>query len=254
LSIVNQEKTDKQEVEGIPRNPRIKIGFEKQEFDFFFQWIAGSQTHGGSEVSEIFYAADQIKKNGANEESWRQAWDQLGQRVEAPADQSLEKGHNISARESYLRAYTYYRAPLLFISPIDKIERCRKRYRKAQNCFQQAANLFSPPIERVEIPFGNRFLPGYFAKVDQRNKPRKTLLMIGGGDTFAEDLYAYIVPAGIKRGYNVLFVDLPGQGILPAEDLHMRPDAEVPFSTVVDISSPGLSPLRIGLKPVLPVV
>lgn len=147
---------------------------------------------------KFFTLQTRSKKNGANEESWTQAWDQLGQRVEARADQSLEKGHNISARESYLRAYTYYRAPLLFISPIDEIERYRKRYRKAQNCFQQAANLFSPPIERVEIPFENRFLPGYFAKVDQGNKPLKTLLMIEGGDTFAEDLYAYIVPACIK--------------------------------------------------------
>jgi alpha-beta hydrolase superfamily lysophospholipase len=50
------------------------------------------------------------------------------------------------------------------------------------------------------------------------------------GDTFAEDLYGYIVPAATKRGYNVLFADLPGQGLLPAAGMPMRYDAEVPFS------------------------
>ena len=39
-------------------------------------------------------------------------------------------------------------------------------------------------------------------------------MMFGGGDTFVEDLYFYIGPAGLERGYNVVIVDLPGQGIL----------------------------------------
>ncbi|MGC9398331.1 MAG: alpha/beta hydrolase family protein [Anaerolineae bacterium] len=218
--------------ESLPRDPRIRMAFKKQEFDFFFQWIAGSQTHGGAEVGEIFYTAAQIR--GGDEEDWTRAWDALAERVEARAERSLASGHNVSARESYLRAYTYYRAPLLFISPLHEIERYRARYEKAQARFQKAAPLFDPPLERVEVPFEGNVLPGYFAKPAADDAPRKTLMMFGGGDTFAEDLYAYIVPAGLKRGYNVLFVDLPGQGMLPAEGMPMRADAEVPFSTVVD--------------------
>ena len=114
--MVETERTSGSKVEGIPRNPRINYTFEKEEFDFFFQWIAGSQTNGGSEVGEILYAADQVKKGGGDEEAWTASWDELGQRVEARGDRSLEGGHDVSARESYLRAYTYYRAPLLFIS------------------------------------------------------------------------------------------------------------------------------------------
>jgi hypothetical protein len=57
------------------------MAFKKQAFDFFFQWIAGSQTYGGSEVGEIFYAASQIK--GGDEDDWIEAWDALGARVEA---------------------------------------------------------------------------------------------------------------------------------------------------------------------------
>jgi alpha-beta hydrolase superfamily lysophospholipase len=94
--------------------------------------------------------------------------------------------------------------------------------------------LHTPPIETFEIPFEDGALSGYFLKPDDDMKPRKTLMMFGGGDTFVEDLYFYIGPAGLKRGYNVFIVDLPGQGILPYGDLVMRADAEVPLKAVVD--------------------
>lgn len=58
--------------------------------------------------------------------------------------------------------------------------------------------------------------------------------MVGGSDTFIEDLYFYIGPAVLKRDYNVLLVDLSGQGRLPFDGLPMGPDAEVPIEAVVD--------------------
>lgn len=92
----------------------------------------------------------------------------------------------------------------------------------------QAAPLFDPPVEPCPIPFEGKSLPAYFLRPDSSGRQRKTLIMIGGGDTFVEDLILYIGPAALKRGCNVLVVDLPGQGILPSEGLPMRPDAEGP--------------------------
>jgi pimeloyl-ACP methyl ester carboxylesterase len=217
---------------GVPRNPRIKFHFKREELDFFFQWITGAQTHGGTEVGECFYVASRV--NERDPASWILEWSELGERVEARARTSLEKGHRISARESYLRCYAYYRAPLLFISPIHEREQYLAHYRRAQTCFRKAAALFEPPFEHVEIPFEDTVLPGYFLKPDDSSIKRKTLIMIGGGDTFVEDLYAYIGPAGLKRDYNVLLVDLPGQGVLPFEGHIWRSDYEAPMKTVVD--------------------
>ena len=109
------------------------------------------------------------------------------------------RGHLVSARESYLRAYSYYRAPLAFLSPIEHPERFRSQYAHARACFRRAASLFDPPIEPVDIPFEGTNLPAYLIAPRTDGTPRKTLIMAGGGDTFVEDLYAYIGPAATKR-------------------------------------------------------
>jgi pimeloyl-ACP methyl ester carboxylesterase len=77
-------------------------------------------------------------------------------------------------------------------------------------------------------------LPGYFRKAKDGEGPTKTLIMIGGGETFAEDLFFYIAPQAYERGYNFLTVDLPGQGLLPSEGKTFRPDMNVPMKAVVD--------------------
>ena len=73
--------------------------------------------------------------------------------------------------------------------------------------------------------------------------------MIGGGETFAEDLFFYIAPQTYDRGYNFMTVDLPGQGLLPLEGKTFRPDMNVPMKAVVDyaLSRPDVDPRQLGL-------
>lgn len=216
---------------GLPRNPRLTYRFQNRAFEFFFQWILGAQTHGGVELGECFYAASEIQDGSP--ESWYTAWAKLAQRVEKRAQTSFSNGHVVSAREAYQRAYVYYRAAPAFLSP-RKDSRYQELWHKAQACFRQAAALFDPPIQPVAIPFENSHLPGYFLQPEVGGATRPTLIMVGGADTFAEDLYFYIGPAALKRGYNLLLVDLPGQGGLPFEGLVMRADSEIPMTAVVD--------------------
>ncbi|HEX2909767.1 MAG TPA: alpha/beta fold hydrolase [Chloroflexia bacterium] len=232
--------------EGLPRNPVIRFHFRFPIFDFFFQWLLGAQTHGGSETGEAFYVASKIRN--ADAESWIQEWQALARRVEARAETSFKQAHYVSAREAYLRAYTYNRAPLAFMSPYRDSLRYQSCYRKAQACFRQAVALLNPPGEIIEIPFEGRNLPGYFFTPDASPTRRKTLIMIGGADTFVEDLYAYIGPAALKRSYNLLIVDLPGQGNLPFAGLVWRTDAEAPMKAVVDyaLSRPEVDPERLA--------
>lgn len=223
-----------------------KYHFENDTMDMMFQWALGAQTHGGSEIGETFCAARRIQDGDPG--SWVKEWTALAQRVEARGEAALKKGHRVSARESFLRAYTYYRLPNCFISPLKDLPLYRQCYEKAHSCFRRMIPLMDVPLAPFQIPFEGKALPGYFLRAGKEGEKRKTLIMIGGGDTFVEDLYAYIGPAGLKRGYNVLIVDLPGQGILPADGLPMRHDSEVPMKAVVDfaLSLPEVDPDRLA--------
>jgi alpha-beta hydrolase superfamily lysophospholipase len=213
------------------RTSDVHYHFRSQGFEFVFQLILGMQTHGASEVGESFFAASQIKDG--DPASWMRAWHALAQRVEKRAASSLERGHLVSAREAYLRAYTYERAAFAFIDPFEESE-VTSLWQHAVQCFRQGAKLLVPPIEIVQIPFEGNVLPAYFLKPLGQSGRSKTLLMIGGADTFVEDLYFFIGPAAQKRDYNVLIVDLPGQGALPYQGLTWRSDAEIPIAAVLD--------------------
>jgi dipeptidyl aminopeptidase/acylaminoacyl peptidase len=134
------------------------------------------------------------------------------------------------------------------ISPRNEAATWRTHFERSRALFKEAAVLFEPVMEYLEIPFEDTVLPGYFLKSDRSDTPRKTLLMIGGGETFAEDLYFYIAPAAIARGYNFMTVDLPGQGGLPLEGVYFRPDVETPMKTVVDyaLGRPEVDPSRLA--------
>ncbi len=215
---------------GLAERTTVTFRFDQDDFEFFFQWLAGAQTHGGSEVGESFYAASQIADGDV--EGWVREWSSLADRVEARARSSSAGGHRVSAREAFLRAYFYRRAPLAFMHPTDA--RYRPTYQAARELFREGAALADPVIEPFQIPFEGANLTGYLMRPGGNAVPRKTIMMFGGGDTFVEDLYFYLGPAGTERGYNVVVADLPGQGILPADGLVMRADVEVPMAAIVD--------------------
>lgn len=205
--------------------------FNDPDMDFHFgNLILGATVNKGVETGEAFYAASRIKDGDAA--SWQQEWYELAQRVEKRAEEAIKAGHKVSARDLLQRAGYYYRLSLLSMLP-DNPE-FSKRALKGRDLLRQAGKLFSPPVEYIEIPFADTVLPGYFRKAATGDKPAKTLLMIGGGETFAEDLFFYLMPQAHARGYNFLCIDLPGQGLLPLEGHTFRPDMYIPLKAVVD--------------------
>ena len=152
----------------------------------------------------------------------------------------------MSARDQLQRASYYYRISLLSILPNDP--RLKERALKSRSLMKKAGELFDPPMEYFEIPFEGTVLPGYFRKAGAGTKPAKTLIMIGGGETFAEDLFFYIAPQTYDRDYNFMTVDLPGQGLLPLEGKTFRPDMNVPMKAVIDyaLSRPDVDPKQLA--------
>ncbi|MGE4557543.1 MAG: alpha/beta hydrolase family protein [Desulfovibrionaceae bacterium] len=219
--------------------------FEDGDMDFhFINLILGSTINGGVEIGEAFYVASQIKDGDSA--SWQKEWFEMAERVEKRGLKSLAEGHTVSARDQLLRAANYYRISLLGMTASNP--EFKKRGMKCRELMKKAGPLFDPPLEYFEIPFEGAVLPGFFRKANNSPKPNKTLIMIGGGETFIEDLFFYIAPQAYARGYNFMAVDLPGQGMLPAEGKVFRTDNEVPMKAVVDyaLSRKDVDPKRLA--------
>ena len=97
---------------------------------------------------------------------------------------------------------------------------------------KKAGALFDPPVSILRSPSGT-VLPGYFRKA-AAGEDAKTLIMVGGGETFAEDLYFYIMPQTHDQGYNFMTVDLPQAGYARPRGRTFRPDMNVPMKAVID--------------------
>lgn len=99
----------------------------------------------------------------------------------------------------------------------------------------KAIPLMEKKIEPISIPYEKTTLPGYFLKADNSDTQRKTLIITGGYDSPAEELYFFSAVAAIDRGYNCIIYDGPGQGsALIEKELTLRPDWENVVTPVVD--------------------
>ncbi|GAB6126464.1 acetylxylan esterase [Humidesulfovibrio idahonensis] len=209
----------------------VRYHFQDADMDFTFgSVVLGTVGNGGAESGEAFAVAARIKDGDAA--SWQEQWLKMAQLVEARGEKSLSGGHKVSARQQFLRASNYYRIGLLAMLPGDP--RLPRAGKKSRELMRKAGALMEPPLEYFEVPFEGAVLPGYFRAAKADGRPHKTLLMLGGGETFAEDLVFYIMPQAIQRGYNFVTVDLPGQGLMPLGGKHFRPEMWKPVKAVVD--------------------
>jgi len=220
----------------------------KSNFDSYFTRVMGRGNYGGSAVGECYETASRIVDGDFL--SFTNAWEVTAKRVEAIAWDCLKKGHKVSARDAFLRAITYWGATTMYVALDDP--RHHTSYERERICFREAAKLFDPPIETIEIPYENgRTLPGYFLHGGPAGEKRPTVLVLGGGDSALEELYG-VSPAGaVKRGYNAIMFEIPGQKAMFHDypDLFFRPDAEVPIGYAVDyaLTRPEVDPERLAL-------
>ncbi|HTE85917.1 MAG TPA: alpha/beta fold hydrolase [Dehalococcoidia bacterium] len=225
----------------------MKVLFENAEYDGQLLRALSYTYYGGADIGECLTTARRITEG--DDDSWYREWTATADRVHSAAEASLAAGRRISAREAYLRASNYYRAAYAFLyrAPVDP--RALAALIRHGEAFRQAIALFSPPGEQVAIPYEDATLPGYLYRVDSTGTPRATLLVTGGYDGTAEEGYFSVVGA-LRRGYNALCFDGPGQGtVLFTQHLHMRPDWEQVVTPVVDylLTRPEVDGRRIVL-------
>jgi pimeloyl-ACP methyl ester carboxylesterase len=214
----------------LAQRSQATLHFAHKDMDYYLSWIMGRALYDGSDIDECMATAHQIQNGDV--QSWQQVWLQLAARTEERAHTALARGESTAARAAYLQACTYYRAPLFLMQPhaVD----FHHTVRKMRACFREAADLSDPPIECIEVPFQGQLLSGYLWKADRGIQQRPTLVVCGGIETFAEDCYFMVGPTGPQRGYTMLAVDLPGQGLSPDQGLHFEARMERSVKVVID--------------------
>lgn len=224
---------------------KVRVHFKNDDMDFIFQWVLGNGKFGGLDPGEAFYLASRI--TDGDPASWIGEFRAYGDRLDQIASKLEQQGRPRSAGETAMKAFSCYRAAVQFGSPKDSdFEELIHLFKSS---FRRGGALLNLPLEAVRIPFEGKYLPGYFLRAEDAAPHTPTLIVIGGADTYCEDLYAFAGLAGRRRGYHTLMVDLPGQGDTPLQGLHFTYDYERPVREVVDhlVARPEVDAERIAI-------
>ncbi|MDR3573283.1 MAG: alpha/beta hydrolase [Anaerolineaceae bacterium] len=216
------------ENEIIIKRQKFNTRFKNGDMDFMFNWAVGVSQIIGMSPSQIFYALHDIKDG--DPKGWREGLSHQASLLSGQAKSLLANNQRVAAGQAYLGAAYAYRAAIQYTSP--KSQEFMDWAQEMERVFQEGIKLLGVPICPIEVPYAGKSLAGYYLEQDDTARP--VLVMIGGGDTFREDLFYFAGYPGWKRGYNVLMVDLPSQGLMPARGLTMQADMAAPIIAALD--------------------
>jgi hypothetical protein len=213
--------------------------FKNDDFNFLTEIALGSVYQQAADVGEVLTTADRIHDGKAR--SWVDEWTATAGRLEQEAIASAGHGCTYSAARQYLRASLYYSVatysadgtgdPALFASLWEK-------HRAAWDKFVDLGELGGSAAMRIEIPYEDTTLPGYFFRSGAAGEPRRTLVFNNGSDGSVVSAWTGGMADALARGWNAVTFDGPGQNAaLVRQGLPFRPDWERVITPVVDFLS-----------------
>ncbi|BBB49030.1 alpha/beta hydrolase family protein [Pelolinea submarina] len=231
---------------GAARSPDGLGIFKDHETDWVLKRTWEQMSEKAAETGELLFAAHQIEETDG--ESWISVWANLGDRILSHAQEALDAGHSVSAREAFLRASNYYRTAEYGCPP--QHPRFHELWSKSVAAFQAACPLFDPPIQILNIPFDKWNLPGYFWQPKNDGRKRPTFISLGGNDSSGEEIFITTGFGAVRRGYNYFTFEYPGhRGAVHLDNNCVkRYDYEVPVKASLDFleTLPGVDD-RIAL-------
>ncbi len=231
------------------------LGFTPSENPFVVE-------HGGfyrrwfSMVDDVDTLIETVAKlEGTTQDLWVPVWKEAGDRYESDGDRLEAAGDYAGARKAYLQAKTYF-AIGRFPRELNEVKAaisadCARAYRKA------CAHL-DPPVEIVEIPYGDEVIRCHF-RTPKADHPVPTLLIMCGADVFKEDR-GWASDYALEHGMASLVMDGPGVGENPVpwspnsvsawvaaiEYLENRPEVDADRIGAFGISRGGYSVMQLA--------
>ena len=222
--------------------------FSDPDFGYSNLSALGNSRYGVGDPGKLLALASKIKP-GDFESAW-EAYRLAGHESLALAQSAAKKQHNVSAREAYLAAASYFRIALRFGDSTDNPDRMLVCWQDYALCWAAAAELFDPPIERLEIPYEGTSLTGWFLRADNSHRRKPLVIIHNGADGMEVNSYVLGAAGALARGYNCLIYNGPGQSdSLWVRKLYFRPDWEKVITPVVDamLLRREVDPKRIAL-------
>ncbi|WP_202986218.1 alpha/beta hydrolase family protein [Flavobacterium pokkalii] len=214
--------------------------------DALVKHILGLIRYRMTDPGEIMETLGQMKSS--SEQDWATAWGNTAEKIQTRAEESYAIKKMVSASSSYLRAATYWRIALMYFS--DKEDQIVKKYSEnSVYCYDRYLELSGYPGQKIQIPYEETYLPGYFYRSPTAEEKAPILIITPGRDTWGEDTI-WVYDAALQRGIHCIVIEGPGQGTtLRLQNLKFRPDWETVISPVVDFAEtlPGIDMERIAL-------
>ena len=163
-----------------------------------------------------------------DKDEWAREWSKVGFGYEERADARAKAGATgTELAELYMHAFDACRVGRY---PTPNSPGKFEAYQHSVRMFRKAAKYFDPPLEIIELPFGDKKLTGYLQRPPGVAKP-PVVLHWGGVDGWKEDRLR-IAEALMGAGLASLTIDMPGTGENPV--LYSDPDAERTFLAWLD--------------------
>jgi esterase FrsA len=163
-----------------------------------------------------------------DKDQWALEWSKIGFGYEEKADALAKAGASgAELAELYMQAFDACRVGRY---PTPNSPGKLEAYQHSLRMFRKAAKYFDPPLEIVELPFGDKRLIGYLQRPPGVTKP-PVVLHWGGVDGWKEDRLR-IAKSVMGAGLASLTIDMPGSGENPV--LYSDPAAERTFLTWLD--------------------
>ena len=131
-------------------------------------------------------------------------------RLEGLAKREDAAGHTETACDYFYRACHFYIAAAWGIFD-HKNPELIWLMKKVESTFDKVIEYNRYPMERVEIPFEGKSIPGVLTLTPERKKA-PTILVIPGMDLHKENVKNHQNNHYVARGMNTLMIDGPGQG------------------------------------------
>lgn len=218
------------------------------DFDFEIRTTIGQSFSGAADIGEVLAAVQGV--GDKDYDGWFRAWLGLGDRVAALADASAQAGHSVSAASAYLRAASYYATAVNAVASLGSEDELLPTFRKHREAWDRWVDTVDLNIARLAIPYQDTTLPGYLFRAPGAAASRPVLVVANGSDGALTSLWSSAVSGALRRGYDALVFDGPGQqSMLFERGVPFRPDWEAVLTPVLDfvLAQPGVDADRVAL-------